>query len=89
MAWQASSTIGTPACPAIRQSGSISAHCPNRCTGNMARVRGVTAFYGRVMALRGVDLEVQDGEQVCDCGGHVSPHWLANTMLWMPCFGGL
>jgi branched-chain amino acid transport system ATP-binding protein len=33
-------------------------------------VRGVTAFYGRVMALRGVDLEVQDGEIVTLIGAN-------------------
>ena len=33
-------------------------------------VRGVTAFYGRVMALRGVDLEVRDGEIVTLIGAN-------------------
>jgi len=33
-------------------------------------VRGVTAFYGRVMALRGVDLDVNDGEIVTLIGAN-------------------
>ena len=33
-------------------------------------VRGVTAFYGRVMALKGVDLEVRDGEIVTLIGAN-------------------
>jgi ABC-type branched-subunit amino acid transport system ATPase component len=33
-------------------------------------VRGVTAFYGRVMALKGVDLDVHDGEIVALIGAN-------------------
>ena len=33
-------------------------------------VRGVTAFYGRVMALRGIDLDVNDGEIVTLIGAN-------------------
>src|SRR5215813_12689511 len=34
-------------------------------------------------------LEVQDGEQICDRGGHITPPWLGSiTTVWMPCFGG-
>jgi branched-chain amino acid transport system ATP-binding protein len=39
-------------------------------TSPLLSVRGVTAFYGRVMALRGVDLDVNDGEIVTLIGAN-------------------
>jgi len=39
-------------------------------TAPLLSVRGVTAFYGRVMALRGVDIEVNDGEIVTLIGAN-------------------
>jgi branched-chain amino acid transport system ATP-binding protein len=39
-------------------------------TQPLLSVRGVTAFYGRVMALRGVDLDVNDGEIVTLIGAN-------------------
>ena len=42
-AWQQSSTIGTPRRCAIRSMAVMSAPCPYRCTGTMARVRAVIA----------------------------------------------
>jgi branched-chain amino acid transport system ATP-binding protein len=39
-------------------------------TQPLLTIRGVTAFYGRVMALRGVDLDVNDGEIVTLIGAN-------------------
>ena len=39
-------------------------------TSPLLSVRGVTAFYGRVMALRGVDIDVNDGEIVTLIGAN-------------------
>jgi branched-chain amino acid transport system ATP-binding protein len=39
-------------------------------TSPLLTVRGVTAFYGRVMALRGVDIDVNDGEIVTLIGAN-------------------
>ena len=39
-------------------------------TSPLLSVRGVTAFYGRVMALRGVDMDVNDGEIVTLIGAN-------------------
>jgi branched-chain amino acid transport system ATP-binding protein len=39
-------------------------------TGPLLSVRGVTAFYGRVMALKGVDLDVNPGEIVALIGAN-------------------
>jgi branched-chain amino acid transport system ATP-binding protein len=39
-------------------------------TAPLLAVRGVTAFYGRVMALKGVDLDVNDGEIVALIGAN-------------------
>ena len=52
MAWAASSMMGRSCRSAMLQSGSISAHWPNRCTGMIARVRG------RDLALDLVGIEV-------------------------------
>ena len=46
-------------------------------------VRGVKAFYGRVMALRGVDLEVNDGEIVTLIGANGA----GKSTLMMTIFG--
>src|ERR1700723_1962475 len=39
-------------------------------TSTLLAVRGVKTFYGRVMALRGVDLDVHDGEIVTLIGAN-------------------
>ena len=39
-------------------------------TAPLLSVRGVKAFYGRVMALKGVDLDVNDGEIVTLIGAN-------------------
>jgi branched-chain amino acid transport system ATP-binding protein len=39
-------------------------------TQPLLTIRGITAFYGRVMALRGVDLDVNDGEIVTLIGAN-------------------
>jgi branched-chain amino acid transport system ATP-binding protein len=39
-------------------------------TGSLLSVRGVTAFYGRVKALKGVDLDVNEGEIVALIGAN-------------------
>jgi branched-chain amino acid transport system ATP-binding protein len=46
-------------------------------------VRGVTAYYGRVMALRGVDLDVNDGEIVTLIGANGA----GKSTLMMTVFG--
>ena len=39
-------------------------------TAPLLSLRGVTAFYGRVMALKGVDLDVNSGEIVALIGAN-------------------
>jgi branched-chain amino acid transport system ATP-binding protein len=46
-------------------------------------VRGVTAYYGRVMALKGVDLDVNDGEIVTLIGANGA----GKSTLMMTVFG--
>ncbi|RMF87286.1 MAG: ABC transporter ATP-binding protein [Nitrospinota bacterium] len=38
----------------------------------MLKLRGVVTYYGRMQVLKGIDLEVQEGEIVCLLGGNAS-----------------
>ncbi len=52
-------------------------------TEPLLRIRGVTAYYGRIMALRGVDLDVHDGEIVTLIGANGA----GKSTLMMTIFG--
>jgi branched-chain amino acid transport system ATP-binding protein len=52
-------------------------------TDPLLSVRGVTAYYGRIIALRGVDLEVNDGEIVTLIGANGA----GKSTLMMTIFG--